>query len=273
MRVLKASGELEEFDAEKVRRACLRAGASERLAGEIVESVQRRAYEGIPTHEIYALAYKLLKQVKSGAEHRFGLKKALMKLGPEGHAFEDFVGRLLAAYGYRTGVRRMARGKCVSHEIDVVAENDHEKIMVECKFHNRQGIECHIQNPLYVRARFEDLLAAKPPAGEKAFTSAWLVTNTRLSSDAIAYAECVGLKAVGWKYPEGNTLEAMIERKGLYPVTVLAGLTPFEKNKLMEAGVVLLLDLLPPDAKWLATKTGLKAARIEALKAQASWLA
>src|SRR3989338_264617 len=52
------------------------------------------------------MAYKLLKQAKTGAEHRFSLKKAMMELGPEGHAFEDFVARVFQANGYQARTRQ-----------------------------------------------------------------------------------------------------------------------------------------------------------------------
>ncbi|MBS3062246.1 MAG: restriction endonuclease [Candidatus Diapherotrites archaeon] len=272
MRVLKANGESEEFDAEKVRRACLRAGASDRMAEEITQSVRARAYDGIPTHEIYAMAYKLLKQAKTGAEHRFSLKKAMMELGPEGHAFEDFVARVFQANGYQARTRQIVKGKCVSHEVDVVAENAGEKVLVECKFHHRPGIECHVQNPLYVWARFQDVVEGAKSNGERPFTQAWLATNTRLSSDAVAYAECVGLKVLGWKYPSVNGLEALIEQKRLYPVTVLTGLTSHEKDRLVGADILLLRELVQANAAGLAAKTGLPAPRIEGLKAQVHWL-
>ncbi len=273
MRVLKANGESEEFDAEKVRRACLRSGASEGLAQEIVESVQRRAYDGIPTHEIYALAYKLLKQANGGMEHRFSLKKAMMELGPAGHAFEDFVARVFQANGYQARTREIVKGKCVNHEIDVVAENDYEKVLVECKFHNRQGIECHVQTPLYVWARFQDVVAGANAAKDRPFTQAWLVTNTRLTSDAIAYADCVGLKSLGWKHPMDLSLEALVERNRLYPVTVLSGLSTREKNALVAAGVLLVKELLERKTGELAALTRLPRERLEHLKTQASWLA
>jgi len=72
----------------------------------------------------------------------------------------------------------------------------------------------------------------------------WLVTNTKFTSDAIKYAECVGMNAVGWSYPLHNGLEVRIDRSGLHPVTCLTSLSGAQKRMLLEKDVILCKELL-----------------------------
>lgn len=51
--------------------------------------------------------------------------------GPEGYPFEKYVARLLAKMGYAARTNIVARGRCISHELDVVAERGGERLMVD----------------------------------------------------------------------------------------------------------------------------------------------
>ena len=113
--------------------------------------------------------------------------------------------------------------------------------MVECKFHNQPGIKSDVKISLYVQARFEDIKKKweAMPGHLKKFHQAWLVTNTELTSDAIRYAECVGMKALGWNYPANNSLQNWVETSKLHPVTCLTSLSNSQKKYLMENNVIL----------------------------------
>ncbi len=69
-----------------------------------------------------------------------------MELGDTGYPFEKFVAALLRSEGYETKVGVIVQGHCVTHEVDVVAENDRHHYMCECKFHNSQGRFCNVKN-------------------------------------------------------------------------------------------------------------------------------
>src|SRR5690606_19401708 len=71
----------------------------------------------------------------------------------------------------------------------------------------------------------------------------WLVTNTKLTSDAISYANCAGLNVIGWDYPEKGNLQDLILETGVHPLTFLSTLSQHEKNSLLEQGVVMCRDL------------------------------
>lgn len=64
-----------------------------------------------------------------------------MELGPSGFPFEKFISEILKFQGFAVQVGVIVEGHCVKHEIDVVAEKGEEHFMIECKFHNTQGIK------------------------------------------------------------------------------------------------------------------------------------
>ena len=72
---------------------------------------------------------------------------------------------------------------------------------------------------------------------------AWLVTNTRVTKDAIMFAKCRGLQVVAWRYPENRGLQYFIEEKSLYPVTVLPSVHNSTFQRLAKKGILLACDL------------------------------
>lgn len=245
MRVIKQSGEREDYDERKVMSALLRSGASPEEANLIILRLQPKIYDGIPTREIYRLVRQMLDRKR---RVRYSLKDAIFSLGPEGYYFEDLISRLFEELGYSVRVRECAKGRCVSHEVDILVEKEGVKHMVECKFHNRAGTRCGIQTALYTYARFLDLRETS------AASTPWLVTNTKFSNDVIKYAECVGLNLIGWGFPQAKGLECLLENYKLYPLTTLQ-IRKDIKNALLSKGIItlkdavmerdLLLELLP----------------------------
>ena len=234
MYVVKRSGVREQFDPSKVRASLVRSGTSSDDADRVMEQLRPQLYDGITTEEIYRRVNKML---DADRKVRFGLKKAILNLGPDGYRFEDFVARLFKAQGYDTKVRQVIPGQCVTHEVDVVLQKDGKKSMVECKFHNSQGIKCGIQTVLYTYGRFLDLSHVDQ------LDDVWLVTNTRFSSDVVHYAECMNVKLLGWKYPEVNGVETLVEKNRLYPVTVLDLRRP-DLRTLIDHDIILVSEMM-----------------------------
>ena len=212
----------------------MRAGASSAEADEIVDRLMPRLYEGITTEEIYRQVRAML-DARGAA--RFGLKKAILALGPDGRNFETLIFRLFQAMGYQAKVRETVQGKCITHEIDVTLEKDQKRFMVECKFHNSLAMKCAIQTALYTYGRFLDVDAAFD------LQCPYLVTNTRFSSEVVKYADCICMRLIGWKYPEQGGLEELIERYRLYPITML-DLRKSDIRTLLEKDMVLVADVL-----------------------------
>jgi hypothetical protein len=181
-----------------------------------------------------------------------------MEMGPSGYPFEKLIGKLFEYKGYRTEIGKIVRGLCVSHEVDVVAKNDHEQIMVECKFHRDPGYKSDVKIPLYINSRFLDVQSAwkKMPALNGLHFTGMIATNTRFSEDAIDYARCAGLRLLSWDYPEDNSLKAWIDQSGFHPVTSLSSLKKIHKQKLHDEGIILCREL--PDNEEYLKHLGLK---------------
>ncbi|MEW6748284.1 MAG: restriction endonuclease [Candidatus Micrarchaeota archaeon] len=253
--VTKENGERERFSGKKAAVALKRVGLSGKEADEILRRLKPKLRDGITTKEIYRMLYGLVDDMRPEASHKYNLKRALFDLGPTGYDFEDFIARLLSLEGYRTEVRQILSGKCVTHETDVVAAKDGEAYMVECKFHNQMGTRCRIQTALYVYARFLDLQEGAKTGFCRDFTRPWLVTNTKFSEDVIKYAECKEIPLLGWRYPFKDSLETLIDRRKCYPVTVLK-MSRDVLGRLLAKKIVTVYDI-PESAQRLADITGI----------------
>jgi len=71
MKVKKRNGKLEDFDKNKIIRACKKAGASEKDANDIVESLNDEIYDGISTEEIRLLVLRELHRRNERAAYEF----------------------------------------------------------------------------------------------------------------------------------------------------------------------------------------------------------
>ena len=242
--ILKYSDEKEPFSSRKLKKSIRKAGADSALAGEIVQKIEKEK-DLFHTKDIHKYTFAYLKKRDKALAARYNMKRAIAELGPTGFPFEKFVGELLRHSGYRVKVGVVVAGQCISHEIDVVAEKENEHFMIECKFHNSHWIKSKVQTSLYIKARFDDVkkLWIKKLGHDKKFHQAWIVTNTKFTSEATKFAECVGVKLISWDYPKVGNLADMIDELGLHPVTVLTSLNKKQKMKLIEKGVVLCRDV------------------------------
>jgi len=235
--VIKMDGERELFDINKLRTSLGRAKAPREIVEKIVQEIESEIFDGMSTSEIYKRAYEILHKEQRPVAARYSLRRALAELGPTGFPFEYFVGELFRAKGFDVKTGIIVQGHCVEHEVDMVAENEHEQIFMEIKFHNDVKIKSDVKVSLYVKARFDDILKKKNDSVKK--QSGWLLTNTKFTKNALEYAKCVGLNIISWSYPEVGNLHSLIEETGLYPLTCLSVLPKHEKNLLMSEGVVL----------------------------------
>ena len=241
--VTKASGLKDRYAANKLRHSLAKSGAGNALIETILAEIETKLYDGISTQKIYHEAFKLLKKASRSHAGRYDLKRAIMALGPSGYPFEQYVGAIFEWLGYQVKVKQFLEGTCVTHEIDVLAENDQQLLLIECKYHNSQGIFSDVKVPLYINSRYQDVLDNRKNKAQLKPLEGWLVTNTKFSSDAIKYGTCAGLHLLGWNYPVKKSLSALVDESGLYPVTCLTFLTKKEKAIILTNGVVLCKDL------------------------------
>jgi len=241
--VYKASGEQVPFEADKLIRSLVRAGADEQLAEEIAEKIKAEMHDGMSTRKIYKQAFKYLKKKQHGLAARYSLKQAILELGPAGYPFEKFIARLLSYQGFEVDTNLVLNGKCVSHEVDVRAFSDNMLLFVECKYHTDQGRKSDIKTALYFHSRFEDLSSGVKGKYLKVEKDGWLITNTRFSNDAVKYGQCMNMSLISWEQPRDNALKEMVERSGLHPVTCLTTLTRDEKRQLIADDILLCREL------------------------------
>ncbi|OIQ18738.1 restriction endonuclease [Lacinutrix sp. MedPE-SW] len=242
--IIKASGEHVKFSTEKLKSSLHKSGADNATISQIINSVKGELYQGISTKEIYNRAFALLKKSKNIYASKYKLKKAIYELGPTGFPFERFIASILEYSGYsdiKVGI--ILQGKCVTHEVDVIAKKNNLNIIAECKFHSERKNKCDVKIPLYIQSRYQDIIAnykGKPNCPNQG----WVVTNTQFTKDAIAYGKCIGLQLLSWDYPENNALKDKIDRLALYPITVSTLLTSREKQFLLSRDVVLCRQLI-----------------------------
>ena len=265
MEITKANGEKSIFDAQKLLNSLIRSGAQTQEAENIVTLIIQELYPGISTKKIYQKAFKLLKGQSRSIAARYNLKAAIMQLGPSGYPFEQFVGEILKHQGYTVRVAQIVSGKCVNHEVDVIAEKHDHHFMIECKYHNQPGIVCDVKIPLYINSRFHDVADQwqQLPGHEFKFHQGWVVTNTRFTADAIQYGNCAGLSLMSWDYPQGKGLKDLIDTLGLYPITTLTSLTIAEKRALLDKGIVLSHELRKNE--FILKELNINPARMQAL--------
>lgn len=239
--ITKATGEREVFEPQKLRNSLLRAKAAPEAVDKILSQIELELKDGMTTREIYNHAFELLSREHKPSAIRYSLRNAIMDMGPTGFPFEQLIAEIFRAKGFEVTTGFIAQGKCVEHEIDVVAWNKDKLVMIEAKFHNEFGIKSDLKVVLYVHSRWDDLEDQQfnEFGGRRSIDEGWLITNTKFSEQAIKYAKCRNMKLVGWNYPENGNLQDLIEENGLHPITSLKTIGPSEEKVLMEAGIVL----------------------------------
>ena len=263
--ITKASGERAVFDSNKLRQSLSRSGATSEQIEVVLQKVQDILKDGMATQDIYRTAFKWLKKMSKSVSARYNLKKAVMALGPTGFPFEKLTAAILESMGYSTQTGVIVPGHCVKHEIDVIATKVEHHVMVECKFHNRQGFVSDVKIPLYIQSRFLDAEKKWQDSGchGPQFHQSWIVTNGRFSEDAIQYGNCMEMQLLGWDFPRGKGFKDLIDRAGLYPVTCLVTLTERDKKFLLANDVILCKSLLQRSE--ILDKSGLSAAKIRSV--------
>jgi hypothetical protein len=240
-RVIKASGDREDFSEDKVVHSLERSGLSSDISYQTLDYLKKRLSSKITTDQLFHDTSDYLRDHAPRINYyNYGLKRAIMALGPSGHPFESLVADVLSNFGYRTEVSVTLPGQCVTHEVDVLASRKKQLYLIECKFHNRPGLKTDVQTSLYVWARFLDLKSqlAKSSEYHDYALEPWLITNTKISKDAISYSKCVGLKYTAWSIPTGDSLQDLIQKSLLHPITVLDSIPADKVQSLLGMGLV-----------------------------------
>lgn len=271
MLITKADGTVEEFSSNKLRSSLRRSGASKNEIEDIVARVAAQAHDRMQTQEIYRLAFSLLRGAQAAVTARYALRRALFNLGPTGFPFETFLARLFQSEGYSTKTGVVLKGKCAMHEIDLAAYKEDHAFVAEAKFHARPGLKSDLQVAMYSYARLLDLSDVKIcNADVCGVKNLKLITNTKFTTAATNYANCVGIQLLSWDYPKRGNLYDLIDKHKLYPITVLQSLSSSQKRLLLDQKVVTCADIFkkPKAIKAL----GLHPRKMEALLSEARQL-
>ncbi len=244
--IVKADGSKEIFDPERLALSLERSGAGEFTAKRISKTITNTVAPGTSSKEIYTRAFSLLRKDARPVAARYALRRALLELGPSGHPFEDFISYLYRTEGWQVETRKIIKGKCVSHEVDFYASHkeQNEFLAAELKYHNDPVYKTDLKVALYVKSRFDDIFACDASVRSCPIDRGILVTNTKFTSEAIAYAECSGVELLGWGYPSNDSLFIRMSRAKVYPITTLTGLSRAEKSILIERGVIAVDEII-----------------------------
>ena len=228
-----------------LERSLRRAGASVPVARDIAGIVEEEIVDGDSTGAVYGKAFRLLYGRERKSAMRYSLKKALFSFGPTGFPFEKFIAEVYRRRGYATSTNVHLQGRCVSHEVDVLATGP-ERVAMEVKFHNDMRIRSDVRTALYLKARFDDLVGRRGifSVMRGAVDRCVFVTNTKFTKNAVKYASCAGIALLGWGYPYRENLQTYIEEADAHPVTCLPSLSNAAMKELFSRGIVTCRGLL-----------------------------
>jgi hypothetical protein len=255
--IYKADGRKVQFNEKKILNTCIRAGASKKTAKRILKKVKSKIHRNMTSYDVYKKVLNVISQEKDlkALHQRYQLKNAIMRMGPAGFAFENYVASLLEYYDLQaTGIRSKIKGKCATHEIDVIGMREDSKFLIECKYHSKHGVYTGLKESLYTHARFLDM--------QPRFSGEIIFCNTKVSNHAKKYAKCIGQQIFSWRYPAKNSLEKIIEKYNLYPITIL-NLSQNELRIFSESNMMIAKDLLRYDDTKIARMTGISKKRIK----------
>ena len=267
--VTKADGTRQLFDREKVIRTCLRIGASREVAETIAENIERNIHDGIKTRRILQMIFKQLSERNPAVDQLIDLRTALSLMQPKPD-FERFIQILLSEHGYTVVPNQIVRGKCVEHEIDAVARKDGKTYIVEVKHHVDHHTLTGLDTSRIARAVFEDITEGfELGLNTLEIDKAMIVSNTKFSEHAQRYAECRGIRHIGWSSPRDHNLRTMITEKKLYPITYIKGLDTKMMEKLSYKGMILLKQLTTKNPEELSRETGIPTATLNSIAERA----
>ncbi len=188
---------------------------------------------------------------KPAVKHLFDLKYGISLMQPKPE-FEVFVRVVLAHSGSQVKPNMILKGLCGEHEVDAIAVKDGLTYLVEAKHHGNYHALTGLDESRIARAIIEDVTEGyRSGATEIKIDRAIIVTNTKYSEHAVNYGRCRDILQVGWASPEGFRLRDIVERHKLIPLSCLRGISTETRTRLVEAGIVLIKQLLEQDGLYI----------------------
>lgn len=237
MMVVKADGRREPFDIGKVVKTCIRSGLKKEDAHVVARLVKAQVKEGMTTHQVHDIIMRETEKFMPHAPLLLMMREAIANIDPE--SYEIYTKKLLEALGYKCKWNVLVKGACVEHQVDVVAEKDGKKYLVECKKHFNPHRYCGLGVALQVQARFEDINAGK----NMKFDAVWIFNNTKYSEHIKQYARCKGIMLTGWRYDREIALDEIVEKTKMYPITTIKA-EPWIIKNLLQKRIITIQDLI-----------------------------
>ena len=271
--IQKSDGQIVHYSADKLCQSMVMAGATPEQAEKICKMVDKKIRPGMTTSFIFRDTLRHLVREDLDIAVRYSIKRGVNALGPDGFLFEKFLEAVLRQEGYKTLRNQMMQGRCVEHEVDILAWKDSNYYIIEAKFRNADSNITHIDQVMYADARMKDI--ASNPINHKNGTRhfhTWVMTNTEFTSHATKFASCAGVHLTGWNYPNKESLQSLIVRTKAYPITVLPSLSHDAREKLTKHGLVLAQDILPYTKETLVKDFGIASQTAARLQKEVSQL-
>ncbi|MFH0890376.1 MAG: restriction endonuclease [Candidatus Aenigmatarchaeota archaeon] len=239
MFVKKVDGRLEEFDGNKIINTCIRSGISKSQADSVLANVKKKAYDKMTTKELLQMILLEIRKYSVASSMKYNLRAALANLSPEGMFFEKYIKRLLEEHDYSVEWSKIVKGRCVEHEVDLIAKDGKITAMIECKHHSNHHAFTGLGDAMETWAKWEDARE------NNKFDEAWLVCNTKMSDHAVKYATCKGIKLMCWNYSLGlPKLIELIDEKKFYPITILESVQKTDTRRAFEQNVLTVRDVI-----------------------------
>jgi hypothetical protein len=271
--VTKADGSKQPYSHEKVVQTCLRMGVDQQTAEQVTQQVEKHLYDGIPTLKVLQLIFRLMRKPKPAVRHVFDLRHgiSLMESKPE---FELFIQVVLAHSGFQVKPNTVLKGLCGEHEVDALAVKNGFTYFVEAKHHQNYHALTGLDETRIARAILEDVTEGYIRGmTDIKIDRAAIVTNTRYSEHATNYGGCRGIVQIGWTSPQNSGLRDVIEKNQLYPISCLRGISAETRLRFVEAGIVLIKQVLEHDADFFERKLGLSHQTVVSLMEKANHIA
>jgi hypothetical protein len=253
--VQKADGSLQQFEAAKVVKTCLRLGASRRTAEKIAFEIEKQIHDGMRTRDILQMIYSKLRLYKPEISHLTDLRKALSLISPRD--FEVYIQQLLREHGYSVTPNQIIQGKCIAHEVDAIASKGNQVYLVEIKHHVNYHSPTGLDESRIARAVFEDITDGyQKGTNSLQINRTMIVTNTKFSDHSLQYSKCRGIDQIGWSYPVNNGLQDLIEEKQFHPLTCLKELDEDLYSALISNDIIAMKQVINASPSELAWRTG-----------------
>lgn len=82
MKIVKHSGDVVDYNPEKLRNSLVKSGANSTVVDDILDLIEKEIYDGMPTKQIYKLAFGYLKKA-SNSEEKYGFNCVVPLMGQE----------------------------------------------------------------------------------------------------------------------------------------------------------------------------------------------